>query len=95
MPSSPPATAPNGRLDRIKAGEKSITVQTEFFSNPNWKVETKIYVDGALKKLEAVPLDGTPEDQLQKLIDAHHDKLMQGLVTKLKAQQDGKGSQPE
>lgn len=87
-----PSVSPNGRLDRIKAGVKSITIQTEFFSNPNWRIETKIYVDGALKKLEVEPLDGTPEEELQKAIDRFHDKVSAELAGKLRAQQETRGA---
>lgn len=87
-----PSVSPNGRLDRIKAGVKSITIQTEFFSNPTWRIETKIYVDGALKKLEVEPLDGTPEEELQKAIDRFHDKISGELAGKLRAQQETRGA---
>jgi hypothetical protein len=89
---SAPAIEPNGRLDRIKAGTKSITIQTEFFSNPAWRIEAKVYVDGALKKLENVPLDGTPEEDLQRRIDEVHQKITSDLAAKLRSQQDGRSA---
>ena len=42
---------PMGRLDAFDVGPKKLTVQTEFFSRPNWRIETKVYLAGALKKV--------------------------------------------
>lgn len=84
---------PNGRLDRIKAGPRSITIQTEFFPRPNWRIETKIYVDGALKKLETEVLTPPMDElELQKVIDRFHEKVAQELAGKLRNQQEGKGA---
>ena len=40
-----------GRLDALDVGAKKLTIQTEFFSRPGWRVETKVYLGGALKKV--------------------------------------------
>ena len=81
--SAPPASPPMGRLDAIEAGSKKITVQTEFFHHPAWRVETKIYVAGEVKKLYTAALDSTPEDQLQRAINEFHqtkyDEIVAGL----------------
>ena len=86
-----PAMLPNGRLDRIKAGEKSITIQTEFFPEPSWRVEAKVYVDGALRKLEKLDLADCPESELQKRVDRFHDETTAALAGKLRSQQEKKG----
>jgi hypothetical protein len=74
---------PMGRLDAFDVGPKKLTVQTEFFSRPNWRIETKIYLAGALKKLYTEDLSGTPENELQRTIDAFHrakiDEIVAGL----------------
>ena len=78
-----PQTPPMGRLDAIDVGAKKLTVQTEFFSRPAWRVETKVYLAGALKKVYTVDLASTPEGELQRFIDEFHrgkvDDLMAGL----------------
>jgi hypothetical protein len=86
-----PALLPNGRLDRIKAGEKSITIQTEFFPEPTWRAESKVYVDGALRKLEKLDLAECPEAELQKRVDRFHEETTGALAGKLRAQQEKKG----
>lgn len=78
-----PAHAPMGRLDAFDVGAKKLTVQTEFFATPEWRVETKIYLGGALKKVYSCDLASTPEDELQKAINAFHqakiDEILEGL----------------
>lgn len=72
-----------GRLDAFDVGEKKLTVQTEFFVTPAWRIETKVYLAGALKKVYTADLSSTPEDELQKAIDAFHrsklDEIADGL----------------
>jgi hypothetical protein len=76
-------TPPTGRLDAIDVGSKKLTVQTEFFTRPAWRVETKVYLAGALKKVYTVDLSATPEGELQRFIDEFHrtklDELVAGL----------------
>ena len=65
-----------GRLDAFDVGEKKLTVQTEFFAIPEWRVETKVYLAGALKKVYTADLASTPEDALQQAVhDFHQAKL--------------------
>lgn len=72
-----------GRLDAIDVGSKKLTVQTEFFTRPAWRVETKIYLAGALKKVYTV--DATlPEDELQRFIDEFHRTKLDEIVTGLR-----------
>ena len=72
-----------GRLDAFDVGAKKLTVQTEFFSRPNWHIETKVYLAGALKKLYTEDLSQTPEGELQRTIDQYHrakiDEIVAGL----------------
>jgi hypothetical protein len=78
-----PQTTPMGRLDAFDVGPKKLTVQTEFFWRPEWRIETKVYLGGALKKVYNVDLTATPEDELQRTIDVFHktkvDELVAGL----------------
>ena len=71
-----------GRLDAIDVGAKKLTVQTEFFTRPAWRVETKIYLAGALKKIYTADAN-LPEDELQRFIDEFHrakvDEIVAGL----------------
>ena len=75
-----------GRLDAFDVGPKKLTVQTEFFSNPSWRVETKVYLAGALKKVYTSDLAASPEDQLQKQVNEFHqskiDEIVRGLQAK-------------
>jgi hypothetical protein len=82
-----PANPPMGRLDAFDVGAKKLTVQTEFFPRPNWRVETKIYLGGALTKVYTSDMDGTPEEDLQKLVNAFHQSKMDEIVAGLRAKQ--------
>lgn len=72
-----------GRLDAFDVGPKKLTIQTEFFSRPGWRVETKVYLGGALKKVYAEDIEESREPELQKLINEFHqakiDEIMEGL----------------
>jgi len=81
---SEPANPPMGRLDAFDIGSKKLTVQTEFFSRPKWRVETKIYLGGALKKIFNEDLDSTPEPELQKRVDTFHQQKMEEIVSGLR-----------
>ena len=81
---SEPANPPMGRLDAFDIGAKKLTVQTEFFARPAWRIETKIYLGGALKKVYTEDLASTPEPELQKRIDAFHQEKMDEIVTGLR-----------
>jgi hypothetical protein len=81
-----PANPPMGRLDAFDVGPKKLTVQTEFFSRPTWRVETKVYLAGALKKVYTADLAATPEPELQKQVNEFHqakiDEIVRGLQAK-------------
>jgi len=72
-----------GRLDAVDVGSKKLTVQTEFFPNPNWHIETKVYLGGALKKIYTEDLSSTPEAELQRRVNEFHqnkfDEIVEGL----------------
>lgn len=71
-----PANQPMGRLDAIEIGERKLTVQTEFFHNPHWRTEIKVYFGGELKKVYSDDLSGVPESELQKAINDLHQKYL-------------------
>src|SRR5207248_5407448 len=79
-----PHNPPMGRLDAIDVGAKKLTVQTEFFTRPAWRVETKVYLAGALKKVYTADLAATPEGELQRFIDEFHRTKMNELVAGLR-----------
>ena len=72
-----------GRLDAYDVGPKKLTVQSEFFARPTWRIETKVYLAGALKKVYTEDLTTTPESELQRTIDQFHktkiDEIVAGL----------------
>jgi hypothetical protein len=78
-----PQNVPMGRLDAFDVGPKKLTVQTEFFARPAWRIETKVYLAGALKKVYNEDLTSTPENELQRTIDLFHktkiDEIVAGL----------------
>jgi hypothetical protein len=80
-----PQSPPMGRLDAYDVGEKKLTVQTEFFSRPNWRIETKVYLGGALKKVYTEDLSGSEEGGLQAAVDAYHQKRIAEIVEGLRA----------
>jgi len=82
-----PQQEPMGRLDAFDVGPKKLTVQTEFFARPNWRIETKVYLAGALKKVYNEDLSATPEDELQRTIDNFHRAKMDEIVTGLRKRQ--------
>jgi len=73
-----------GRLDAVDIGSKKLTVQTEFFTRPTWRIETKIYLGGALKKVYTEDLASTPVGELQKIVDNFHQTKMDEIVTGLR-----------
>ncbi len=73
-----------GRIDAIDVGPRKLTIQTEFFSRPAWRIETKVYLGGTLKKVFTVDLSTTPEDALQRTIDEFHVTKMDEIVAGLR-----------
>jgi hypothetical protein len=73
-----PTNTPMGRLDAIEIGERKLTIQTEFFEKPHWRIEIKVYLGGALKKVYNEDLSGVTEERLQATInELHHARLAQ------------------
>jgi hypothetical protein len=73
-----------GRLDAIDVGSRKLTVQTEFFTRPQWRVETKVYLAGALKKVYTEDLSAVAEGELQRRIDAFHQAKLDEIVAGLR-----------
>lgn len=80
-----PTTPPMGRLDAFDVGDKKLTIQTEFFARPQWRVETKIYLGGALKKVYTEEIDDSLDAELQKRINEFHQAKINEIVEKLRA----------
>ena len=78
-----PANPPMGRLDAFDVGPRKLTVQTEFFPRPAWRIETKVYLGGELKKVYTEDVPESAEGELQKIINEFHqakiDEIMEGL----------------
>lgn len=75
-----------GRLDAFDVGPRKLTIQTEFFARPAWRIETKVYLGGELKKVYTEDVAEDREGELQKLINDFHqakiDEIMEGLRTR-------------
>ncbi len=73
-----------GRLDAVDVGSKKLTVQTEFFPQPQWRIETKIYLGGALKKIYTEDLSSIPELELQRRVNEFHQTKLDEIVAGLR-----------
>jgi len=73
-----------GRLDAFDVGQKKLTVQTEFFPRPTWRLETKVYLGGALKKVYTEDMSAVAESELQRTLDTFHDVKIKELVEGLR-----------
>lgn len=82
-----PASLPMGRLDALDVGTKKLTIQTEFFSRPEWRFETKIYLGGELKKVYTEDVAAIGEDDLQQHLNEFHQKKLDEIVAGLRARQ--------
>ncbi len=80
-----PANPPMGRLDAFDVGSKKLTVQTEFFTRPAWRIETKVYLAGALKKIYTEDLSATPETELQRVVNEFHQTKLDEIANGLRA----------
>jgi hypothetical protein len=80
-----PSTPPMGRLDAFDVGDKKLTIQTEFFSRPQWRMETKVYLGGALKKVYTEEVDAALEPELQQRVNDFHQSKITEIVDKLRA----------
>lgn len=81
-----PQNPPMGRLDAFDVGPKKLTIQTEFFPRPSWRIETKVYLAGELKKVYTADMADTAEAELQKTLNTFHqakiDEITAGLRQK-------------
>ena len=82
---SDPTTLPMGRVDALDVGDKKLTIQTEFFARPEWRVETKIYLGGALKKVYSEDLTSALDGELQARVNAFHQSRIEEIVSGLRA----------
>ncbi|HEU4522163.1 MAG TPA: hypothetical protein VFT12_09185 [Thermoanaerobaculia bacterium] len=82
---SEPSSAPMGRLDAIDVGPKKLTIQTEFFSRPAWRFETKIYLAGELKKVYTEDVSAVAEGELQRQLNEFHQKKLDDIVEGLRS----------
>jgi len=73
-----------GRIDAIEIGSRKLTVQTEFFNRPIWRIETKVYLGGTLKKTFTEELDPSDEPTLQTVIDLFHEARYAEIIEGLK-----------
>lgn len=78
-----PQNPPMGCLDAFDVGPRKLTIQTEFFARPSWRIETKVYLGGALKKVYTSDVDVDREAGLQTLLNEFHQakigEIMEGL----------------
>jgi hypothetical protein len=82
---SEPANPPMGRLDAFDVGPRKLTVQTEFFPRPSWRIETKVYLGGELKKVYTEDLSATAEAELQKVVNDFHQTKIDEILAGLRA----------
>lgn len=80
-----PTTPPMGRLDALDVASKKLTIQTEFFSRPSWRIETKVYLGGALKKVYTEEVDVAREGELQRIVNEFHQAKVDEIVEGLRA----------
>ena len=84
-----PTTPPMGRLDAFDVGAKKLTVQTEFFSRPEWRIETKVYLGGALKKVYTENVPQSADLELQKIVNEFHQAKLDEISEGLRARKGG------
>lgn len=73
-----------GRLDMIEVAGKKMTFQTEYFSNPAPRAETKVYFGGALKKVFERELTSVADSDMEKVIHAFHQEKLDEVVAMLR-----------
>lgn len=74
-----------GCLDALDVGDKKLTIQTEFFTRPAWRVETKVYFAGALKKVFTEDLSAMQVSELQPFVNNFHKQKLDEIVANLRA----------
>lgn len=74
-----------GRLDAFDVADKKLTIQTEFFPRPAWRIETKVYLGGALKKVYTQDLDVAQEAAIQQILNEFHQAKIDEISAGLRA----------
>ena len=74
-----------GRLDAFDVGPKKLTLQTEFFSRPAWRFETKVYLAGELKKVFTEDVSAMAETDLQRELNEFHQKKLDEITDGLRS----------
>jgi hypothetical protein len=80
---------PMGRLEAFEIGSKKLTIQTEFFPRPNPRIETKVYLGGALKKVYTDET-GEPDSALQRRLDGFHEEKVREIVEAMRKRAEEK-----
>ena len=79
------APSPMGHIEALDIGSRKLTIQTEFFVRNGWRIETKIYLAGTLKKVFTEDLDAMSAEELQSTIDQFHAARCAEIVDGLRA----------
>ena len=80
---------PMGRLDTIDIADRKLTIQTEFFTQPQPRGETKVYLGGALKKVYQCDLTTMDPSAFERELDRFHQEKMDEIVAGLKRKLEG------
>lgn len=83
-----PEKPPMGRLDAFDVGEKKLTIQTEFFVRPQWRIETKVYLGGALKKVYTEDVVESLDTDLQRTVNDFHQVKVAEIFDKLRTRSE-------
>ena len=74
-----------GRIDALDVGSRKLTIQTEYFDRPAPRIETKVYLGGALKKVYTDDLADVTD--VQRHLNAIHESRMREIVEGLQGLQ--------
>ncbi len=74
-----------GRIDALDVGSRKLTIQTEYFERPAPRIETKVYLGGALKKVYTDDLAEVAD--VQRHLNAIHETRMKDIVESLQGLQ--------
>ncbi len=72
-----------GRIDALDVGSRKLTIQTEYFDRPAPRIETKVYLGGALKKVYTDDLTSVAGDLQHHLHEIHETRMreiVEGLL---------------
>ena len=74
-----------GRIDALDIGSRKLTIQTEYFERPAPRIETKVYLGGALKKVYTDDLAEVGD--VQRHLNEIHEARMKEIVESLQGLQ--------